>query len=138
MRNHWVLTGKIVSGVQEAAYFTQLDWVQEQCMEKLGFRPYSGTLNLEISEESFPIIEALQEEEGVKLIPPDPRFCSGKAFPASVGATCGAIIIPAEDVRVHRNTIVELMAPVRLKEALEVDDGDSITVVVKRPEAQST
>ncbi len=134
---NWVLIGKVVSGVKQAAFFTQLDWVQEQCMEKLGFRPYPGTLNLELSEESLPIIDALQKEEGVTLIPPDPKFCIAKALPVSSGEASGAIIIPSEDVKVHGKNIVEIMAPIMLKKALDVKDGDSLTFIVKRPGPQN-
>lgn len=135
MRDEWVLNGKVVSGVRKAAYFTQLGWVQEQCAEKLGFRPYPGTLNLEISEESFPIIEALQKEEGVELIPPDPEFCTAKTMPLSIGHITGAIIIPAEDVRVHGKNVIEVISPLRLKDALRVDDGDPVTLTVKKPKS---
>ena len=41
-------TGRVVSGARRAAGFTQLDWVQDQCWEKLGFRPFPGTLNVEV------------------------------------------------------------------------------------------
>jgi CTP-dependent riboflavin kinase len=132
MQNEWVLNGKVVSGVRKAAYFTQLDWVQEQCMEKLGFRPYPGTLNVEISEESLSIIEALQKEQGIELNPPDTEFCAARAMLLSVGSVSGAIIIPAEDVRVHGKSIVEVISPLRLKDALQVEDGDSLTLIVKK------
>jgi CTP-dependent riboflavin kinase len=101
-------------------------------MEKLGFRPYPGTLNVEMSEESLPIIEALQKEQGIELIPPDTEFCAAKAMLLSLGSISGAIIIPAEDVRVHGKNIVEVISPLRLKEALQVDDGDSLTLIVKK------
>lgn len=127
----WLLTGKVVSGIEKAAYFTQLDWVQEQCMEKLGFRPYPGTLNLEISEEDISIIEELQKEEGIKLIPSDPEFCTARVLPVSLGPVTGAIIIPAEDVKVHEMNIVEVMAPIRIKDALKINNGDSLTLVIE-------
>ena len=63
MRKNRVLTGKIVSGIKQGTFFTQLDWVQEQCLEKLGFKPYPGTLNLEIAHENMAIIEALKGRE---------------------------------------------------------------------------
>lgn len=125
------LIGKIVSGVKEAAFFTQLDWVQEQCQEKLGFRPFPGTLNLEIEESHLPALEELQKEEGEQLIPADPNFCTARVLPVSLGNETGAIIIPAEDVQVHGKKIVEIIAPRRLKDALNLNDGDSITVTVK-------
>jgi CTP-dependent riboflavin kinase len=132
MQNQWVLKGKVVSGVRKAAYFTQLDWVQQQCLNKLGFRPYPGTLNVEISEESLPIVEALQREQGIELIPPDTKFCAARAMLLSVGGVSGALIIPAEDVRVHGKNIVEVISPLRLKDALQVKDGEPLTLIVKR------
>jgi CTP-dependent riboflavin kinase len=59
-----IITGKITSGTGEGAYFTQIGWVQQQCDEKLGFKPYSGTLNLEISEKFLPAIELLDQKKG--------------------------------------------------------------------------
>jgi len=43
----------------------------------------------------------------------------------------GAIIAPAEDVRVHGKNIIELIAPTCLKDAMDVDDGDEIMLVAK-------
>jgi len=131
MDKEWVLTGKIVSGVRQAAYFTQLDWVQDQCMDKLGFRPYPGTLNLEIEEDGLPVLEALQRQEAKKLIPTDPNFCTARVLPVSLGSERGAIIIPAEDVQVHGKNIVEIIAPLMIKDALNLNDGDSLTVAIK-------
>jgi len=51
-------------------------------------------------------------------------------LPVTINNESGAIIIPDEAVRVHGNEVVEIMAPLRLKNALNVEDGDSLTVVV--------
>ncbi len=126
----WVLTGKIVRGVQKASYFTGLDWVREQCLEKLGFSPYPGTLNLSIEGNDLYTLEQLRNKETEKLIPPDPEFCEAKVFPVTVKHVKGAVIIPDEAVRVHGNEVIEVLAPLRLKNALHVDDGDLLTIVV--------
>jgi len=132
MAKRWELTGEVVTGVKKAAYFTQLNWVQEQCMEKLGFQPYPGTLNLNIVGDDLPVIEELQKEEGVKLIPPDPEFCTARVLSVALGAVRGAIIIPAEDVKVHGKHIIEVMAPVKLRDAFNVNDGNSLTLIIER------
>jgi CTP-dependent riboflavin kinase len=125
-----ILTGKIVSGAGEGAYFTQIDWVSRQCSEKLGFIPYPGTLNLDIAEEFFVTVESLEKEKGIELISPDPKFCNGKAFPVLLGEMRAAIIMPEEKVRVHPKNIIEIIAPLNLKAALNLKDGDSVTVVL--------
>jgi len=134
MIGHWVLIGKVVGGVKQAAYFTRLDWVQEQCADKLGFRPYPGTLNLEIAEDSLPELEDLRLEAGTELVPPDPEFCAAKTLPLTIEGVAGAMIVPSEDVNVHKKTIVEILAPLRLKDALSIDDGSTVTVMIKKPD----
>ncbi|MFC1581055.1 DUF120 domain-containing protein [Thermodesulfobacteriota bacterium] len=126
------LRGKILSGVQKAAQFTQLDWVRKQCLEKLGFIPFPGTVNLEIKKGDISTLNALRKEEGVRLIPPDPQFCESKAFPITVGHIQGALIIPEENVRVHGRAVIEIMAPVRVKDALDVEDGDYLSLELKK------
>ena len=128
MKDHWKITGKIVSGVKQGAYFMQLAWVEEQCLMKLGFEPFPGTLNLEIPDESVSIIEKLTLQTGIELVPPDSNFCSGYVVPVSVGGISGAIVAPAEDVRVHRKNIIEIISQMRLKDALNLDDGDWLTL----------
>jgi CTP-dependent riboflavin kinase len=120
MEKDLVITGKIVSGTGEGAYFTQIGWVQQQCEEKLGFKPYPGTLNLEISEEFLPAIEFLDQEKGIGLISPDPKFCNAMVFKVSCL------------VRVHPKNIIEIIAPQNIKASLNVKDGDSVTVVFIR------
>jgi CTP-dependent riboflavin kinase len=127
-----VIKGKIISGAGEGAYFTQIDWVQQQCDEKLGFKPYPGTLNLEISEEFIPAIEVLDQQKGIELISPDPKFCNAMAFQVSLGDIGGAIILPEEKVRVHPKNIIEIIAPQNIKASLNVKDGDCVTVVFIR------
>jgi CTP-dependent riboflavin kinase len=134
MNKEFILTGTIISGVRQAAYFTQLDWVQDQCMAKLGFRPHPGTLNLEIEKDSLSVLEKLRKQKAKELIPTDPNFCTARVLPVSLESVKGAIIIPAEDVQVHGKNIVEILAPVSIKEALNVDDGDTIMLVIQDSE----
>jgi CTP-dependent riboflavin kinase len=124
------ITGKIISGAGEGAYFTQIGWVQQQCVEKLGFKPYPGTLNLEISEDFLPAIESLDQNKGIELISPDPKFCNAMIFQVSLGEISAAIILPEEKVRIHPKNIIEIIAPLNLKAALNVNDGDFLKITV--------
>jgi CTP-dependent riboflavin kinase len=132
MADNVTITGKIVSGVKKGAFFTQLDWVQEQCQKKLGFKPFPGTLNLEIQEKTIPIVETLRQGEGIELVPPEAGFCTGHVYPVSVMGVSGALVAPAEDVGVHGKNIIEIIAPISLKEALDVKDGDEIMLTFSK------
>jgi len=126
------ITGKIVGGAKQGAFFTQLDWVKEQCLIKLGFAPWPGTLNLEIPMDHVAVIEDLKVTEGLELVSPDSNYCSGYVFPVSIEGIPGAIVLPAEDVRVHAKNIVEIISPKMLKESLGVKDGDWVTLTIDR------
>ncbi len=132
MSKNQILKGRVVSGARKAAFFTQLDWVLEQCSEKLGFKPFPGTLNIEILPESLSDAESIQEEKRIELVAPDPKFCNAQLCPVSIEEVDAAIIIPEEKVRVHGRNIIEVIAPVSLKDALNVDDGDAVTLTIKR------
>ena len=128
MKTKKTLTGKILSGVGQGAFFTQLDWFQLQCRDKLGFIPYAGTLNLEISDDDAPVVAALEQKAEIEFIPPDSEFCSGKAYPVLVEGIRAAIVIPAAEVRVHGENIIEVISDQRLKDVLNVDDGDLVSL----------
>ena len=134
MSGKLTVTGKILSGENKGAFFTQLDWVQDQCQETLGFKPFPGTLNLEIKAATIPRIEALLKNGGLELVPPDSDFCTGHVYPVNIMGVNGAIVAPAEDVRVHEKNILELIAPICLKDAMDVDDGDEIMLVAEYPD----
>ena len=84
MPEAWKIRGRIRSGAGRGAFFTQLDWVREQCLAKLGFSPYAGTLNIEVNTRDLPLVEEIQKEQGVELIPPGPEFCKGRALHAEL------------------------------------------------------
>ncbi|MCL0095773.1 CTP-dependent riboflavin kinase [Dehalococcoidia bacterium] len=125
------IKGKMLSGFGQGAFFTQLDWVREQCQDKLRFLPSPGTLNLYVESQSLDILKTLREAEGISLIPPTPEFCRAKCFPVSIGSLRGAIIMPEAEHftdKLHGQEVIEIMAPVNIKETLLVKDGDEIWV----------
>ena len=122
------LTGRVVTGAKQAAAFTQLDWVMEQCAEKLGFRPYPGTLNLEIFTGDLALLAELKDAKGPELRPPDPNFCVATVIPIQIESHQGAIVIPAEEVGIHGECILEIISAANLRRALVLRDGDPVTV----------
>jgi beta-phosphoglucomutase-like phosphatase (HAD superfamily) len=122
------IKGRVVSGARKAAGFTGLDWVELQCMSKLGFKPFPGTLNVELSSEGLRALATLQGPGRMELVSPDPSFCSAGIVPVTIGACAGALIILPEWARVHPENIVEVIAPVKLRDALGLEDGSVVII----------
>ena len=132
MKDTLTIRGRLISGEKQAAFFTQLEWVKEQCLDKLGFIPYPGTVNLEVLREDLGKLMLIQKEEGIRLIPPDPQFCEGRALKASIGSISGCLFIPPQEVNIHKPNIIEFMAPVMVKSTLGVKDGAILPIKVEK------
>ncbi len=132
MNDQTILSGVVISGAGQAAYFTQLEWVQEQCAEKLHFSPYPGTLNIRVDEECLSCLEELQKKKAIELLSPSPNFCNARALPACLNDLPVALIVPDEEVNIHDRNIIEVVAPVHLKGKLSLHDGERVVLVVKR------
>jgi HAD superfamily hydrolase (TIGR01509 family) len=83
-----------------------------------------------VASEYVPVIEEIMKFDGIELISPDPAFCSGKVLRVDIEGITGAVMIPAEEVRVHGNNIVEVIASKRLKDALCVKEGDIVSLKI--------
>jgi len=122
------ITGVIASGAGKGAYFTRVDWVVQQCAEKLGFIPFPGTLNITIQDRDLPDVQRLLAAAEISLVPTDPAFCAARVQPVTVRGIPAAVVLPSEDVRIHGHTTIEILAPCHLKRTLGLRDGDLIVV----------
>ena len=120
-------SGKVFSGKGGGKKFLKLQWVKQQVKEKLGFAPYLGTLNVQLSNESAECRKLLEKAASMKIRPAE-GYCSGKLFNASIGTVKCAIVIP--EVAGYPQNVLEIIAPVNLREKLKLADGDEITVTV--------
>ncbi len=113
-----------------------LDWVQEALKKSLGFSPFPATLNVRPEKEhDARVWAAIQSEcSGIPLPPPDGRFCSARLYRVEVeglsdvrkGRSSGAVLLP--NVNGYPKDKIEIIAPVRLKSALGVCDGDQLVL----------
>ncbi len=125
------LRGTVVAGSGEGAKFVGLPWVKKQIAEKLGFNPYLGTLNIKLSEESVKIKKLLEKTKSIEISSIE-NFCRGKCYRASLKrhVKC-AIVIP--DVPNYPEDVLEIVAPVNLREKLQLKDGDHVKIEVEPP-----
>lgn len=122
-----VFLGTVFSGTGQGRKFIDLPWVKRQIEEKLGFTPYSGTLNLRLTKESIENKKRLETAEGF-AVEPQAGYCRGVMFRAQIDSVQGAIVVPR--VPNYPSGILEVIAPVYLREHLNIADGNQVTVTV--------
>jgi riboflavin kinase len=122
-----ILRGRVFSGGRTGSFFVNLPWAMKQFKEKLGFNPYPGTLNLQLSPGTD--VEKLRNAtKGIKIKPPE-GFHGGRCFKAQVmEKVWGAIVVP--DVPDYPPNLLEILAPIHLREALRLKDGMEVKVAV--------
>jgi riboflavin kinase len=127
------LEGVVFTGLGEGAYYVTRDPYRKQFMEKLGFDPYPGTLNLKLVTdydvktrcelEVYPAIEI----EGFKN--ENRTFGPVKCYPAIIENKVKGALITA--LRSHYDaSVVEVIAPVYLRKYLTLKDGLKVKVEV--------
>jgi riboflavin kinase len=123
--------GEVVSGLGQGTYFSSLEWLHRQLQAAFGFVPAPGTFNVRIAGADVARFQQLPQRSGVLIVPPDPAFCAAKCFRARLGAVAGALVIPL--VPNYRSDVLEILAPVHLRDALRVADGDRVEVWIELP-----
>ena len=127
------LEGTVFTGLGEGAYYISKEHYRKQFIEKLGFDPYPGTLNLKLTSdydlktrtelEAYPAIEI----QGFKN--EDRTFGLVKCYPATIGNKVKGALISA--LRSHYDSsVVEIIAPVFLRKHLNLKDGNKVKIEV--------
>ena len=128
-----IFKGEVFSGIGEGAYYVTREGYRKQFIEKLGFDPYPGTLNLKITTEydrkarteleMYPAIDIEGFKDELRTFGPV------KCFKAVINNRVNGAILFA--IRSHYNTsIVEIIAPVSLRAQLKLKDGNKVNVEV--------
>jgi 2-phosphoglycolate phosphatase len=128
-----LLVGQVVTGLGQGASFTQLDWVRQQFLTRLGIDPHPGTLNLHLDQPADQERWAsLKSNPHCLIMPPDPAWRQARGYPVRIaGRVPGAIILP--DVPGYPETQLELIAALPLRQELALVDGERLTLEVSQP-----
>jgi riboflavin kinase len=121
--------GKVFSGSGEGAMFIEIPEVKKQITEKLGFIPYPGTLNIKLTE-GIADFKLLKKAMAIEILPAE-GFCRGRCFNACFMDTLKcAIVIP--EIENYPEAILEVIAPMNLREKFRLKDGDVVVVEIMR------
>ncbi len=120
------LRGKIFSGNGEGEKFITLPWVRKQIVEKIGFDPYPGTLNIKLENDIK--LRTLNKAKAIE-ISPETGFYRGICFKACFmdKVEC-AIVIP--EIANYPKNILEVIAPINLKENLLLKNGNTVKIKI--------
>lgn len=130
LTDHVTLKGRVASGMGEGGYYISQPGYVEQFQDKLGFRPFEGTLNITINKEDAGKLEVLRGTAGqlIKGFESEGRtFGNVVAYKAKIKNIDCAIVVPE---RSHYADVIEVVCQYHLRRTLSLNDRDPIEVRV--------
>jgi len=132
------LEGNILTGLGEGQYYVNIPGYRKQFEEKLFFSPFPGTLNIKISGNSLTVLNRLLELPAVQIEgfhDGKRTFGGGRCYSVSVRGIEAAVVVPE---RTHYpSDLIEIIAPVKLRDTLSLKDGDSVVIQIKKEGMES-
>ena len=120
------IEGKVTTGLGKGAYFLSQEFYTSEFKKNLGFIPFPGTLNVVVDEKYLDEINEIKNN-CQNLIKPDEGFGAVKYIEAILNNDVkGAIVFPAKTT--HDENYLEFIAENMLREALELKDGDIVSL----------
>jgi len=127
------LEGVVFSGMFQGGYYISQEGYGSQIREKLGFDPFPGTLNLKLREADMERRRELDGLPGVRIDGfrgEERAFGGARCYPLVVnGDAEGAMIVA--DRTGYDLSVVEVIAPVNLRERFGLEDGDVVKLEIR-------
>jgi len=121
--------GVVFSGEETGSQFVGISWAKKQIKKKLGFDPYLGTLNIRLSKKDVKLLERiLKDLKGIEIIPAKGFFRAHCFNVLIMNKIKGAIVLPEKPD--YPSNVLEIIAPVCLRKALSVADGDKVEIAI--------
>ncbi len=130
LTDHITLHGAIKDGMGEGQYYIDQEGYRTQFEEKLGFKPYPGTLNISVDKEDVGKLDVIKSTAGIYI---NGFSHSGRSFgdviayKAKIKNMECAIVVPA---RSHYVDIIEVICKYHLRRTLSLNTDDRIDVKV--------
>jgi riboflavin kinase len=131
VRDQLTLRGIVSDGMGEGGYYICQSGYMMQFEEKLGFRPYEGTLNIVVDKDDIGKLDMIRSAPGevIQGFTQEGRsFGQAVAHKARIKTIDCAIIIPE---RSHHENVIEIVCQYHLRRTLSIGNGDRVEVKVK-------
>lgn len=120
------IDGEVTTGLGKAAFFLSQEFYTREFEKNLGFVPFPGTLNIVVSDNHLDEINKIKDA-CENLIKPDEGFGAVKYIEAILNEEVeGAIVFPAKTT--HEENYLEFIAENRLRDELNLEDGDVVSL----------
>ena len=129
--DEWIMLGTVTSGLGEGAYYIGLEPYCIQFYRNLGFRPYPGTLNIQLTPAGTKIRKSLHSSRMITIsgFESDGRtFGEVLAYPCTIEHIQCGIVMPGRSH--YPDSLIEIIASVKLREIFSLADGDEVSVHV--------
>lgn len=127
-----ILEGKLFTGLGEGAYYVGQTGFMQRFQEKLGFKPFLGTLNVRLKDhqlKNLSLIESIDFLEIEGFTDGTRNFGPAKCYRAIVNREVKACVI--RPLRTHYGEeVIEILAPVNLRRKLNLKDGDKVRITL--------
>jgi riboflavin kinase len=129
-----VFIGKVESGKGEGRLFLGQEYYLQALEKVLGFRPVAGTLNVRLDEMQAKQNQILRAGRSSALyvdgFTKDGRTFGGVlTYGAQINGQTAGLVIPLRTS--HGPEIIEIVAPISLREKFGLKDGDEVKIVVE-------
>jgi riboflavin kinase len=121
------IIGKIAAGLGEGQYYLSREGYRRQFIQKLGFDPFPGTLNLKLAKPFAQGEIRSIKIEGFK--DKNSTFGGCICHLAKINGIRCAIVRPERTS--YQPNLVEVIAPVHLRRTLQLLDGDEVEVILE-------
>lgn len=125
------VSGEIVPGLGEGAYYLSQRRYREQIREKFDMEPFPGTLNVELSMNDRPLMDLLRRGPGITI---EGFSTQGRTFGTCLCYRCdidgipGVIMVPERSI--HEHTL-EIISEGKIRDT--IDDPGAVKITVEYP-----
>ena len=138
-----LIVGSVADGMKEGGYYVAIKGYFDQFKDKLGFTPYKGTLNVEMTDLNKSLLkENIQNRipiiiDGFKDINSERTYGNVRCFDCYISRLddrenkIKAAILDIERTH-HKKNIIELLAEPYLRDYFHLHDGDKLIIELNK------
>lgn len=132
----FTLEGTVFAGLGEGAYYISKETYKEQFIQKLGFNPYPGTLNLKLTKDyDLRIRKDLDAYPAIEIqgfVNENRTFGLVKCYKVRIENKIDGALVFA--LRGHYDlSVLEVVAPVYLRKELNLVEGQKVKIEIFIP-----